>query len=86
MWGSKQSCPVPTVRTEMTFTESIQSHGLQPAPSDEIVIPEVVGDGGEEAQEDDVVFPGETKLLGHQAGWTLFDKLYIYNGSFYIVT
>ena len=86
MWSSKHSCPVPTERSETSFTESVQSYGLQPAPIDELIAAEGTRDGGEEEQEDDVVFPGETKLLAHQAGWTMFNKLYIHNGSFYVVT
>lgn len=28
----------------------------------------------------------KTKLLGHAPGWTLMDRVYIFNGSFYVVT
>jgi hypothetical protein len=28
----------------------------------------------------------KTELLGHAPGWTLMDRVYIFNGSFYVVT
>ena len=43
-------------------------------------------DEGEEADEDDELEAGATVLRGFQPGWTLVDRLYIYNGSFYVVT
>jgi hypothetical protein len=43
-------------------------------------------DGGEESEEDDELEAISTVLKGHQAGWTIFERLYIYNGSFYVVT
>ena len=43
-------------------------------------------DGGEEEAEDDEAENAITILDGHAPGWTLFDRLYLYNGSFYVVT
>lgn len=43
-------------------------------------------DGGEVEDEDDQLEGSRTVLRGHQPGWTLFEKLYIYNGTFYVVT
>jgi hypothetical protein len=40
----------------------------------------------EEEMEDDEFDNKVTILAGHQPGWTLFERLYLYNGSFYVVT
>jgi hypothetical protein len=29
---------------------------------------------------------GRTSLLGHAAGWTIFENLYLYNGTLYVIT
>ena len=42
-------------------------------------------DQGEEA-EDDELESVATVLTGHQPGWTLMERLYIFNGSFYVIT
>ena len=84
LWGSEKSRPDVRVSSETTYTESVRGHGLQAI--DESPKDDTRWDGGEEEEEDDTVFPGETKLLAHQPGWTMFDKLYVYNGSFYVVT
>lgn len=70
--------------TETTFTDSVKSAGIP--DSGDAVVGEKWDAGVEEADEDDEVLQGETILRGHQPGWTLFEKLYLYNGSFYIVT
>ena len=41
---------------------------------------------GEDEDEDDELENGATVLRGFQPGWTLVDRLYLYNGSFYVVT
>ena len=85
LWHSDESCAVPAATgSETTFTESVRGHGLQAI--DESPKGDAPWDGGEEELEDDQVFPGETMNRGHQPGWTLFDRLYVYNGSFYVVT
>lgn len=43
-------------------------------------------DGGEEEDEDDGMEKISTDLLGHAPGWTMFERLYIFNDSFYVVT
>ena len=43
-------------------------------------------DGGEEEDEDDRLEGVATELLGHAPGWTIFERLYLYNHSYYIVT
>ena len=77
----------PVEIREKTFGESVKSYGLQSASE--------MGDaregGGswdteEESAEDDELEALSTVLKGHQPGWTIFEKLYIYNGSFYVVT
>jgi hypothetical protein len=85
LWHSDDSCAVPvSAGVETTFTDSVRGHGLQAI--DESPKGDAPWDGGEEEQEDDQVFPGETLNRGHQPGWTLFERLYVYNGSFYVVT
>lgn len=49
------------------------------------------GEGGWDAAFDDGEQYDEftnlaTTLKGHAPGWTIFERLYIYNGSFYVVT
>ncbi|EIW69813.1 hypothetical protein TREMEDRAFT_61582 [Tremella mesenterica DSM 1558] len=43
-------------------------------------------DGGEEEEEDDELESGMTILDGHSHGWTLLQRVYLFNGSFYVVT
>ena len=43
-------------------------------------------DGGEEEAEDDELASVATVLVGHQPGWTIMERLYIFNGSFYVIT
>ena len=97
-------------RIELTFGESVQSHGLGAPPvsrlksqtldviitetetegdEDDVVFAEEESnawDGGEEEDEDDELERGASVLRGFQPGWTLVDRLYLYNGSFYVVT
>lgn len=44
--------------------------------------------GEEDEDDEDVIVPvqGETVMKAHQPGWTIFDQLYLYNGSYYVVT
>ncbi len=41
-------------------------------------------EGGDD--EDDEFTSVETRLFAHSPGWTLFERLYLFNGSFYVVT
>lgn len=43
-------------------------------------------DEGEEEAEDDELEGMATILSGHQPGWTLMERLYAFNGSFYVIT
>ena len=45
-----------------------------------------VWDGGEEEAEDDELESVSTVLAGHQPGWTMMERLYMFNGSFYVVS
>lgn len=85
VFSSSKSCPPPAgPRHDTTFTESVKSYGF--GGIDEQPAGDQRWDGGEEEAEDDEIVAGETRLLGHAPGWTLFDKLYVFNGSFYVVT
>jgi hypothetical protein len=39
-----------------------------------------------EQAEDDELTGVTTSLKGHEAGWTLMDQVYVFNGSLYVVT
>lgn len=77
---------------EKTFGESVQTFGVArssiaegPDELDEGSRGEF-WDGGEESAEDDELEAISTVLKGYQPGWTMFERLYVYNGSFYVVT
>ena len=69
---------------EVTFGESVRTYG--PNAGIDTIKSGPVWDGGEEEAEDDGLAGVQTVLLGHAPGWTLMDRVYIYNGSFYIIT
>lgn len=89
--GRGGSCPPVEIR-EKTFGESVKSYGVSRASlaegPDELDQGQrgEFWDGGEELAEDDELEAISTVLKGHQPGWTIFERLYIYNGSFYVVT
>lgn len=84
MFSSKTNCPPPMGgKGETSFTDSIKGHGFM---LDETLGGDVRYDGGEDELEDDYAHSGETTLMGHSPGWTVFEKLYVFNGSFYVVT
>lgn len=98
--GPSTSCPTGTGVREETFDESIRTYGSThfsgriPAEdriegfdqgNEDFGIAHPSGEGnvkGTEGELRDI----KTELLGHQAGWTLADRLYVFNGSFYVVT
>lgn len=75
---------------ERNYEESVRTYGVSRTgvAEDEIVQGQSgeLWDGGNEAAEDDELEGISTVLKGHQPGWTMFERLYIYNGSFYVVT
>ena len=81
---TEKTCPpVETLVRDTTFTESVKSYG--------IATPDGSGDWDSGARGwDGLAEDGNqilsTVKLGHQPGWTLFERLYVYNGSFYVVT
>lgn len=91
--SSKEYCATPSQSHQETFGESVKPVGfgslLGGDVGDRRTGLEGVDknwDGGEEQAEDDELQGMTTILRGHAPGWTLFDKLYIHNGSFYVVT
>lgn len=56
----------------VTYTESVKKVGFK-ADSSEDVDPEQFAHLN-------------TKMLGHTPGWTMFEKLYLFNGQLYVVT
>lgn len=56
---------------EQSFSESVKTLGASGLAWGD--------DGVEQARSD-------TVLLGHQPGWTLMERVYVYNGSLYVVT
>ncbi|WWD07339.1 hypothetical protein V865_005437 [Kwoniella europaea PYCC6329] len=77
---------------EKTFGESVKTYGFNMNTNiddDDLPIGGGNGkswDGGEEQQEDDELQGLTTDLKAHAPGWTIMERLYIYNGSFYAVT
>jgi hypothetical protein len=86
-------CSAAEVR-ELTFAESVRTYGASVAGTGaEADVDVSVGgregrpwDGGEDEAEDDELQGVATLLKGHQAGWTLMDRVYVFNGSLYVVT
>lgn len=73
---------------EVTFGESVKAVGFGVADAEADYMN---GEGGWDAAFDDGEQYDEftnlaTTLKGHAPGWTIFERLYIYNGSFYVVT
>jgi hypothetical protein len=93
LWKTKQeqvqACDSLEMPRERNYAESVRTYGISKAslaegPDD---LDDGRGwDGGVEEAEDDELEGISTVMTGHQAGWTMFEKLYIYNGSFYVVT
>lgn len=99
LWRSSHSSPscspaslAAAAGREKTFGESVKTYGVSRASVGEAPDELDVGqrgeywDGGEESAEDDELEAISTLLKGYQPGWTIFERLYIYNGSFYVVT
>jgi hypothetical protein len=86
LWKTKQG---QAQAWERNYAESVRTYGISRASLAEG--PDALDDrpgwdGGMEEAEDDELEGLSTVMTGHQAGWTMFEKLYIYNGSFYVVT
>ncbi|WVW80851.1 hypothetical protein I302_102841 [Kwoniella bestiolae CBS 10118] len=89
--SSHSSSGVCGVGGEKTFGESVKTYGFSAGVDLDLDLPsgEESGqswDGGEEQQEDDELQGLTTELKAHAPGWTVMERLYIYNGSFYAVT
>jgi hypothetical protein len=93
LWNSKhgqnsQDCDISQMPRERNYEESVRTYGVSRASLSEGPdgLDHGAWDGGVEEAEYDELEGISTTLKGHQAGWTMFEKLYIYNGSFYVVT
>lgn len=90
IFTSSSECPDVTPTTQqMTFGESAKMIGPMVSSVSEVdEFARIRGgkpwDQGDEA-EDDALQSAATVLEGHQPGWTLMERLYVYNGSFYVV-
>lgn len=73
---------------EVTFGESVKAVGFGAADAEADYMN--IEGGWEAAFDDDEQYDEfinlATTLKGHAPGWTIFERLYIYNGSFYVVT
>ncbi|EAL23116.1 hypothetical protein CNBA6410 [Cryptococcus deneoformans B-3501A] len=70
---------------EVTFGETVKAVGFGAADAD--ADSTKIEGGWEAALDVDEQFANlATTLKGHAPGWTVFERLYIYNGSFYVVT
>ncbi|GFZ48068.1 hypothetical protein JCM24511_05816 [Saitozyma sp. JCM 24511] len=101
LWGSKVepdlSCSAEETLREETYGESVKTYGssvVNLAALDVDVDSLGVGKSGAtnkwgvegEQAEDDELTGVTTSLKGHEAGWTLMDQVYVFNGSLYVVT
>ncbi|KAL7422875.1 hypothetical protein Q5752_002172 [Cryptotrichosporon argae] len=87
LFGGSQSCPAVEIREkDLSFGETLRTVGVGLEDLDTVANPSQAWDGGEEEQEDDEFQSEATLLLGHAPGWTLADRLYVFNGSFYVIT
>jgi len=76
--GSDQCAPEVSGLHDRTFSEQNKKVGFK-----------VVGDdepGLTDEEEADDYAKMETKMLGHTPGWTMFEKLYLFNGQFWVLT
>lgn len=46
----------------------------------------ISADNDEEEDDDAGVLGGGTRITGHSPGWTVFENLYLFNGTLFIVT
>lgn len=73
---------------EVIFGESVKAVGFGAADAEADYMN--IEGGSESAFDDDEQYDEfinlATTLKGHAPGWTIFERLYIYNGSFYVVT
>ncbi|WVO17415.1 hypothetical protein L204_105107 [Cryptococcus depauperatus] len=82
--SSSTSCP--QINNEVIWSETVKPVGFGVAGSGKFRQGTKVWAGGEEEEEDDEFQTLSTVLKAHSPGWTIFEKLYIHNGSFYVVT
>jgi hypothetical protein len=75
--GGNDKCAVPGAVSGPLFENQVAKVGFQFTPGE---------DGAESDEELDEYTKMETKLLGHTPGWTMFEKLYIFNGQFWVLT
>ncbi|KAJ9110110.1 hypothetical protein QFC19_001781 [Naganishia cerealis] len=69
-------------------TLSDGSHGsyIHKGYSDTVTRLSISADNDEEEDDDEGVSGGASHLIGHQPGWTIFENIYLYNGTLYVVT
>lgn len=68
-----------------TYGSSIANRSA-PKPRGKTILKGRDREGGEEQAEEDAWTGASTTLKEHQAGWTLMDRVYVSNGSLYVVT
>jgi len=91
IFTTELGCPPVPSSGETTFGESVKMIGPQVAMGVEGDEFRRTSNGrpweeGEEEAEDDELGSVFTVLAGHQPGWTMMERLYVFNGSFYVVT
>ncbi|WWC92261.1 uncharacterized protein L201_007215 [Kwoniella dendrophila CBS 6074] len=82
-------CNIGGSSKELTFGESVKTFGFGSGETTDDIVENGSGklwDQGEEQQEDDELQGLVTNLKAHSPGWTIMERLYIFNGSFYAVT
>ncbi|WWC65051.1 uncharacterized protein I303_107665 [Kwoniella dejecticola CBS 10117] len=84
-------CSIGEGKGELTYSESVRTYGFSTPSEAEDTLGLDLGKGskswdeGEEEQEDDELEGLTTTLKAHSPGWTVMERLYIHNGSFYAV-
>lgn len=88
--------PIPIIR-ELTFEETVKPVGVAVGGGKEVPWSSRIGSTTAPSGYDDIdetiegVMNDEldgitTKMFAHSPGWSLFERLYLFNGSFYVVT
>jgi hypothetical protein len=75
--SNSDNCPAGGLH-DRSFEDQNRKVGFKVGPGDEA--------GHNEGDELDEYAKMETKLVDHTPGWTMFEKLYLFNGQFWVLT
>ncbi|KAJ9119173.1 hypothetical protein QFC22_003665 [Naganishia vaughanmartiniae] len=67
-----------------TLSDGTHGSYIHKGYSDTVTRLSITADNDIEEDDDDGASGGATQLIGHQPGWTIFENLYLYNGTLYV--